>query len=178
MMRGTFANIRIKNQLAAPREGGWTRRAPSKECEYVFDAARHYQKDHIPLLVLAGREYGTGSSRDWAAKGTSLLGIKAVMAESFERIHRSNLVGMGVLPLMFQKGDTWKSLGIEGFENFFIKELDRLTPRAVLPVTAVSQRGQEIHFNVMARLDTEIDVDYFKNGGILSFVVRKLMKNQ
>jgi aconitate hydratase len=178
MMRGTFANIRIKNQLAAPREGGWTRRDPSGEYEYVFDAARQYQKDDIPLLVLAGREYGTGSSRDWAAKGTGLLGIKAVMAESFERIHRSNLVGMGVLPLMFQKGDTWKSLGLEGFENFFIRGLDRITPRAVLPVTAVSPKGQEIHFNVMARLDTEIDVDYFKNGGILPFVVRKLLHKQ
>jgi aconitate hydratase len=134
-----------------------------------------YQAQKIPLVVLAGKEYGTGSSRDWAAKGTSLLGIRAVIAESFERIHRSNLVGMGVLPLVFKPGESWKGFGLDGSETFSISGIDDIKPRKVLQVTAVKEDGREIHFEVIARLDTEVDVAYFENDGILPYVLRKVM---
>jgi aconitate hydratase len=125
---------------------------------------------------LGGKEYGTGSSRDWAAKGTSLLGIKAVITQSYERIHRSNLVGMGALPLVFKEGDGWESLGLDGSETFYISGIEDITPRKILQVKAVKEDGREINFETVARLDTEVDVAYFKNGGILPYVLRKMLK--
>lgn len=175
MMRGTFGNIRIKNQLVSPEEGAFTRKMPQDEHMYVFEAAKRYKDENIPLIVLAGKEYGTGSSRDWAAKGTALLGIRAIIAESFERIHRSNLVGMGVLPLVLQNGQSLRSLGIRGVETFHIRGIEEMQPRKTLHVTAIGPEGDAIHFDVIARLDTRIDVDYFRHGGILPFVIRKLL---
>jgi aconitate hydratase len=142
---------------------------------FIYEAAMKYQAETIPLVILAGKEYGSGSSRDWAAKGTNLLGIKAVITESFERIHRSNLVGMGVLPLVFKSGDSWQSLGLEGSEIFSISGIEDITPRKVLQVKAVKVDGREINFEVIARLDTEVDVAYFENDGILSYVLRKIL---
>jgi aconitate hydratase len=132
-----------------------------------------YKAEGTPLIVLAGKEYGTGSSRDWAAKGSQLLGVKAIIAESYERIHRSNLVGMGVLPLLFQKGESWRSLGLEGSETFSVIGIDALQPRKVLHVTATKNDGSEIRFEVIARLDTQIEVEYFLHGGILPYALRK-----
>jgi len=143
---------------------------------YIYDAAQLYKKENTPLIVLAGKEYGTGSSRDWAAKGTMLLGIKAVIAESFERIHKSNLVGMGVLPLQFKSGDSWKSLGLKGDELYNIKGLENISPRKELVVEAVKNDGNKVTFNVIARLDTPVEVEYYKHGGILPYVLRKFMK--
>ena len=134
-----------------------------------------YKAGQKPLVVLGGKEYGTGSSRDWAAKGTNLLGIKAIIAESYERIHRSNLVGMGALPLVFKEGDSWESLGLGGSETFTITGIENIEPRKILQVKAVKEDGSEINFEVKARLDTEVDVDYFENGGILPYVLRKIL---
>ena len=142
---------------------------------FVYDAAVGYQAQNIPLVVLAGKEYGTGSSRDWAAKGTSLLGIRAVITQSYERIHRSNLVGMGALPLVFKENESWESLGLDGSETFFISGVEKMTPRKVLQVKAVKADGGEIKFEAIARLDTDIDVAYFENGGILPYVLRKML---
>ncbi|MGD8521383.1 MAG: aconitate hydratase AcnA [Desulfobacterales bacterium] len=177
MMRGTFGNIRIKNKLVAPKEGSYTVKFPQQEEKFVYDAAMEYQAEQKPLLVLGGKEYGAGSSRDWAAKGSRLLGIKAVITESWERIHRSNLVGMGVLPLVFKKGDSYESLGLDGTESYSITGIENMTPRKMLQVNAVKKDGSEINFEVMARLDTEIDIDYFENGGILPYVLRKILKD-
>ncbi len=175
MMRGTFGNIRLKNQLVGGKEGSYTLKFPAGEETFIYEAAMAYQQENTPLVVLAGREYGAGSSRDWAAKGSNLLGVRAVIAESFERIHRSNLVGMGVLPLMFQDGQGIASLGLAGDETFTIKGISGITPRAQLTVTALKPDGQNVSFEVLARLDTEVEVDYFTHGGILPFVLRKLM---
>jgi aconitate hydratase len=176
MMRGTFGNIRIKNLLVSPKEGSFTLKLPEKQAQPIYDAALAYMKTATPLVVLSGREYGTGSSRDWAAKGTTLLGIKAVIAESFERIHRSNLVGMGVLPLVFQADENWQRLGLTGMETYSIKGIANIEPRKKLQVTAVKDDGAAVAFDVIARLDTDIDVDYFLHGGILPYVLRKLMQ--
>ena len=176
MMRGTFANVRIKNLLVEPKEGGYTVYFPENKQRYVFDAATGYIKSGIPLIVLAGKEYGTGSSRDWAAKGTWLLGVKAVIAESYERIHRSNLVGMGVLPLQFMPSQSWKTLGLDGTELFDITGIAEIAPGKKLNVKA-SKGGSSVSFDVIARLDSEIEVAYFKNGGILRYVLRNLMQN-
>ncbi len=176
MMRGTFGNIRIKNKMVAPKEGSFTLKFPEGQEAFVYDAAMAYQAESRPLVVLAGREYGAGSSRDWAAKGPSLLGIRAAIAESFERIHRSNLVGMGVLPLVFRDGQSWQGLGLDGSETFTILGIEDLTPRKTLPVRAVKADGREIAFEVTARVDTDIEVDYFVHGGILPYVLRKIMK--
>jgi aconitate hydratase len=176
MMRGSFGNIRIKNRLVAPREGSFTKKLPDGKEIFIYDAAMEYKKEGRPLVVLGGKEYGSGSSRDWAAKGTQLLGAKAVIVKSFERIHRSNLVGMGVLPLMLRPQDNWEKLGIDGTETFTIGGLESITPRAMLPVKARKQDGAEIDFEVIARLDTEIEIDYFRHGGIMPYVLRKLMK--
>ncbi len=176
MMRGTFGNIRIKNKMAAPKEGSFTRKFPENEEMYVYDAAMQYEAEDTPLLVLGGKEYGTGSSRDWAAKGTLLLGVQAVIAESYERIHRSNLVGMGVLPLQFREGVSWEGLGLDGSEQYSISGISDISPRKVLPVKAVKKDGKEVSFEVDVRLNTDIEVAYFQNGGILPFVLRKLMK--
>lgn len=172
MMRGTFGNVRIKNRLADPKEGGHTKFMPDGVDMYIYDAAMKYIADGTPTVVLGGKEYGTGSSRDWAAKGTFLLGIKAVIAESFERIHRSNLAGMGILPLQFTDGDGWESLGFDGSETFDIGGIASVTPRCTLTVRAVKPDGRSMSFDVLCRLDTDIEIEYFKHGGILAYVLR------
>ena len=177
MMRGTFANIRIRNLLLPGVEGGFTKYHPDGTTEYVFDAAMKYKQSHTPLIVLAGKEYGTGSSRDWAAKGTLLLGIKAVIAESYERIHRSNLVGMGVLPLQYLTGQNAETLGLDGTEVFNIRGIDVIQPRQSITIEAVHPNGHKTIFETLARLDTEVDVAYLKNGGILPSVLKSMMNN-
>ncbi|MGC8949521.1 MAG: aconitate hydratase AcnA, partial [Thermoprotei archaeon] len=176
MIRGTFANVRLKNLLVPGVEGGWTIHIPSGERMTIYDAAMRYMKENIPLIILAGKQYGAGSSRDWAAKGTYLLGVKAVIAESFERIHRSNLIGMGVLPLQFKDGQSWKSLGLTGFETYNIEGIsDGLVPRKELTVIAKKSNGEIVKFNVITRLDTEIEIEYYKHGGIMQYVLRKII---
>jgi aconitate hydratase len=175
MMRGTFGNIRIKNQLVAPKEGSFTRKFPENEEMSVYEAAMQYQQEGTPLLVLAGKEYGTGSSRDWAAKGTQLLGVKAVIAESYERIHRSNLVGMGVLPLQFHEGESWQGLGLDGSEVFTLNGLADLEPGKTIEVEAEQADGSRIAFTALVRLNTDIEVSYYQHGGILPYVLRMLM---
>ena len=176
MMRGTFANVRLKNLLVPGREGWWTRHLPSGDVMTVYDAAMRYKAEGTPLLVLAGKQYGAGSSRDWAAKGVYLLGVRAVIAESFERIHRSNLVGMGVLPLQFRPGEGWKTLGLDGTEVFDIVGISEgLKPRKELTVRANKPDGSTVEFKVIARLDTPIEVEYYRHGGILQYVLRKLL---
>ena len=174
MMRGTFGNIRLRNQLADGREGPYTVHLPDGDEAFIYDAAMRYRDEGVPLIVIAGREYGSGSSRDWAAKGTALLGVRAVIAESYERIHRSNLVGMGVLPLQFQPGDSAASLGLTGRETYAIAGLAGLSPRQVVTVIARADDGREQRFEVIARLDGPIDVDYLRQGGILPAVLRRL----
>jgi aconitate hydratase len=176
MMRGTFGNIRIKNRMIAPKEGAYTIKYPEKKEMFNYEAALQYLKEGTPLVVLAGKEYGTGSSRDWAAKGTNLLGVRAVIAESFERIHRNNLVGMGALPLVFQDGESIGSLALDGTESYSISGLADITPRKELTVRAEKADGTLATFTVIARLDTEIDVLYFRHGGILPYVLRQMMK--
>ena len=177
MARGTFANIRLKNLMAAPKEGNWTRVQPTGEEMSIFDAAMLYKAEGIPVIVLAGKEYGTGSSRDWAAKGPMLQGVKAVIAESFERIHRSNLVGMGVLPLRFLDGQNAETLGLKGDEVFDIEGLyDNMAPRSIVTVKAREPNGKEIVFKTQALLNTQVEVNYFRNGGILRTVLRNLVK--
>lgn len=176
MMRGTFANVRIKNKIAQ-KEGGYSTYFPTGESLNVFDTAMKYKKDGTPLVVFAGKEYGSGSSRDWAAKGAFLLGIKAVIAESFERIHRSNLVGMGVAPLQFLEGQNATSLGLDGTEKISILDLkENLSPHKKLTVIAEKDNGESMEFTVIARFDSEIEIAYFKNGGILQYVLRDFMK--
>ena len=172
MIRGTFANIRLRNQLV-DRAGGFTRHLPDGEELPIYDAAVKYAEEGVPLLVLAGREYGSGSSRDWAAKGTKLLGVRAVIAESFERIHRSNLIGMGVLPLQFADGESAAGLGLDGTESFDVGDL-RGAEAKVVTVTARGEEAKE--FAATVRLDTPNEVTYFVNGGILQAVLRKLRK--
>jgi aconitate hydratase len=204
MTRGTFANIRLKNKLAPGTEGGWTTyfgdpvtlpESPTRPAgEFpagvvsIFDAGRAYgvsstsdadvtpRPDGTPLVALAGKDYGMGSSRDWAAKGAFLLGIKAVIAESFERIHRSNLVGMGVLPLTFPEGQTASSLGLDGTETFDIAVSQSLAPRQSIRVTATRPNGQQVTFDATCRIDTPVEIEYYRNGGILQTVLRRLMK--
>jgi len=174
MMRGTFANVRIRNQLAPGTEGGLTTFLPTGEVTSIFDASRRYISDGTDLIVLAGSQYGTGSSRDWAAKGTLLLGVKAVIATSFERIHRSNLVGMGVLPLTFPEGEDADSLGLDGTEHFDIPSSGDLEPLSQIEITARKLDGKTVNFLATVRLDTPVDVEYYRNGGILHTVLRKL----
>ena len=176
MMRGTFANIRLKNMLAPGTEGGWTIHQPSGEKMSIYDAAMKYRDEHVPLIVIAGKEYGSGSSRDWAAKGTILLGVRAVLAESFERIHRSNLVGMGVLPLEFLPGETPKTLGLTGLETFEIEGLaTNFEPRKKMKVRARGASSKEKHFTAIARIDTPFEVAYYQHGGILQYVLRQML---
>lgn len=177
MMRGTFANIRLRNQLAPGTEGGWTTFQPGGEQMTIFDAAHRYQQENTPLVVLAGSEYGTGSSRDWAAKGTQLLGVKAVITTSFERIHRSNLIGMGVLPLNFMEGESADSLGLDGTETYDIEGLGDGSAKQVT-VTATASDGSSKQFQAKSRLDTPKEVEYYRHGGILNFVLRQLAGNQ
>ncbi|MFL5756593.1 MAG: aconitate hydratase, partial [Chloroflexota bacterium] len=177
MMRGTFGNIRLRNQLVEGKEGPYTVHLPDGSGGFIYDIAMRYRKEGTPLVVIAGREYGTGSSRDWAAKGTQLLGVRAVLAQSFERIHRSNLVGMGVLPLEFGPGDSAASLALTGTESYTIHGLaDGLVPRKRLTVVATADDGTERRFEVTARLDGPIDVDYYRQGGILPAVLRRLAR--
>jgi aconitate hydratase len=176
MMRGTFANIRIRNQLAPGTEGGVTTYLHTDEVMPIYDASMKYQEQGTPLVVLAGKEYGTGSSRDWAAKGSSLLGVKAVIAESFERIHRSNLVGMGVLPLQFPEGFGWETLALNGRETYNIVGLDNdIMPGQAIKVEVTREDGTDFEFEAIARLDSLVDVDYYRNGGILQTVLRQIM---
>jgi aconitate hydratase len=176
MMRGTFANIRLRNEMVPGTEGGWTAMTNGGTPAFIYDAAMEHQKKGTPLVVIAGKEYGTGSSRDWAAKGTILLGVRAVIAESFERIHRSNLVGMGVLPLEFSAGETRLSLGLTGFETFDIVGMEGgLRPRATLTVRARSADGTSKEFKVVCRIDTPEEQRYYENGGILPYVLRQLV---
>jgi aconitate hydratase len=178
MTRGTFANIRIRNFLAPGTEGGVTRHLPDGELMPIYDAAMKYKAQGVPLIILAGTEYGSGSSRDWAAKGTHLLGVRAVIASSFERIHRSNLVGMGVLPLQFTPGVSWETLGLSGEETFHIPDLsDRIQPRCELTVRVVAPDGSVKEFPVKVRIDTPVEFDYYRNGGILQTVLRKLARS-
>lgn len=178
MVRGTFANVRIKNKLLE-KEGGYTRHLPSGEEMTVYDAAIKYKQAQTPLVVLAGKEYGSGSSRDWAAKGTFLLGIKAIIAESYERIHRSNLVGMGVLPLQYKTGDTAEGLGLSGTEIFTIKDIaENIKPLQQVQVIATKQDGSEIKFQAIARMDSKIEIEYYRNGGILQYVLRQFLKKE
>ena len=174
MMRGTFGNIRLRNLLAPGTEGGVTLHLPDKAPMSIFDAAMKYQEEGVPLVVLAGKEYGTGSSRDWAAKGTKLLGVKAVIAVSFERIHRSNLVGMGVLPLQFEDEEDISGLGLTGHEVFSITGLaEDLRPGKKLKITARGDKGEK-SFQAVLRIDTPDELDYYRHGGILQYVLRQL----
>ena len=171
MMRGTFANIRLRNELAPGTEGGWTCHQPSGEQMTIYDAAMRYQQEGTPLIVLAGKEYGTGSSRDWAAKGSILLGIKAVITESFERIHRSNLIGMGVLPLQFKQGDSRDTLNLSGNETYSIEGLEA---GAQTVTVVVEDGGERRQFDAVVRIDTPKEWDYYQHGGILHYVLRQL----
>jgi aconitate hydratase len=173
MMRGTFANVRIKNQMMGGKEGGLTR-YKGEELP-IYDAAMRYIADGTPTVIFGGEEYGTGSSRDWAAKGTQLLGVKAVITRSFERIHRSNLVGMGVLPLQFLGADSAASLGITGEEEISISGLDDIRPQQELSLLISYKNGEKKEIKVRSRIDTPIEVDYFKHGGILPYVLRELI---
>jgi aconitate hydratase len=172
MMRGTFANVRLRNELAPSTEGGWTRHQPSDEQMFIYDAAMRYQREGVPLLIIAGQEYGTGSSRDWAAKGVVLLGVRAVIAESYERIHRSNLVGMGVLPLQFRDGESRKSLGLSGKELYDIQGFVKNVK--LVNVIAKAADGSTIEFQARVRIDTPKEWEYYQHGGILHYVLRQL----
>jgi aconitate hydratase len=174
MMRGTFANIRIRNRMLDNVEGGFTRYAPTGETLPIYDAAMAYKYDGTPLVVIAGKEYGTGSSRDWAAKGTVLLGVRAVIADSFERIHRSNLVGMGVLPLNFMPGENAETLGLDGSEKFTVTGVAGIQPRQDVEVKVTREDGSEMTFTARCRIDTYNELEYFRSGGILHYVLRKL----
>ncbi|HEX4911724.1 MAG TPA: aconitate hydratase, partial [Permianibacter sp.] len=176
MMRGTFANIRIKNLMLGGEEGGNTIYQPTGEKVSIYDAAMKYINSGTPLVIFAGKEYGTGSSRDWAAKGTKLLGVKAVVAESFERIHRSNLVGMGVLPLQFQGNDSIASLGLKGDETVNVLGLEAgIKPRQTLKVEITRKDGSKLTIDALCRIDTANEVEYYKNGGILQYVLRNMI---
>ena len=175
MVRGTFGNIRLRNQLAPGTEGGWTLFIPSAEKMSIYDAAVRYREAGVPLIVIAGKEYGSGSSRDWAAKGARLLGVRAVIAESYERIHRSNLVGMGVMPLEFKPGETRESLGLTGYEVFDVEGIASLAPRREITVRAKSADGKTKTFSVVARVDTPEEVSYYRHGGILQYVLRQML---
>ncbi len=180
MVRGTFANIRLKNQMVPGVEGGWTRHLPDGEKMFIYDASVQYRAENVGLIIIAGKEYGSGSSRDWAAKGTLLLGVKAVIAESFERIHRSNLVQMGVLPLQFSDGETRESLGLTGDETFDLSGVPAAVAASAgnpVKVVALSPEGKKTEFSVRARIDTPQEGEYYRNGGILPYVLRQLISS-
>ncbi len=176
MMRGAFANVRIRNRLVPNSEGGVTKHFPSEKVMSIYDAAIEYKSSNTNLMIIAGKEYGTGSSRDWAAKGPHLLGVKMILAESFERIHRSNLVGMGVLPLQFIEGNTIESLGITGREIFDTIGLgDNIQPGQTIQIRVTREDGSQFTFDVIVRLDNIVDIEYYQNGGIMPTVVKRLM---
>jgi aconitate hydratase len=175
MVRGTLANIRLRNQLAPGTEGGWTTHLPGGEKMFIYDASVRYLEEGTPLVIIAGKEYGSGSSRDWAAKGTLLLGVRAVIAESFERIHRSNLVGMGVLPVQFLPGENRESLGLTGLERYAIEGISNaIATGAQARVRATADDGAEKTFEAIVRIDTPMEAEYYRNGGILPYVERQL----
>jgi aconitate hydratase len=179
MMRGTFANIRIKNFMVKDAagnvvEGGYTIHHPSGERLAIYDAAQRYADEGVPLVVFAGVEYGNGSSRDWAAKGTNLLGVKAVISQSFERIHRSNLVGMGIVPFVFEAGTTWQTVGLDGSEKVTLKGLATIKPRQIVEAEITKSDGSTLVVPLICRIDTLDEIEYFKNGGILQYVLRNL----
>jgi aconitate hydratase A / 2-methylisocitrate dehydratase len=177
MVRGTFANIRLRNALADGKEGGWTKHLPSGDIMTIYDASVRYKQEGVPLVIIAGQMYGNGSSRDWAAKGPLLLGIRAAIAESFERIHRSNLVGMGILPLQFMSGESAATLGLTGRELFEIDGIaSGLQPRQELTVRARREDGSELSFKAVARIDSQTEIDYYRHGGILQMVLRRLVR--
>ncbi|WP_422477738.1 aconitate hydratase AcnA [Pleomorphochaeta sp. DL1XJH-081] len=178
MMRGTFANTRIKQKLSHPKEGGYTKKLPENVLMHVFDAAMAYMQEETDLLILAGKEYGTGSSRDWAAKGTSLLGIRAVIAESFERIHRSNLVGMGIMPLVFEEGETMQTLGLDGTERFSLAIPTEIVPKMPMVLRVEGDDGSKKNITLVCRLDSPIEIAYYRNGGILHYVLRSILYAQ
>ncbi len=176
-MRGTFGNVRLRNHLVPDKEGDWTVHLPGDEVTSIYEAAMKYQQAGIPTIVLAGKEYGSGSSRDWAAKGPNLLGVKAVIAESYERIHRSNLVGMAVLPLQFKPGETAATLGLTGRETFDILGLaGSLDPGQDVAVRATRQDGSNVTFTVRLRIDTRVEVDYYRSGGVLPAVLHRILQ--
>ena len=178
-MRGTFANVRLRNLLVPGVEGGYTRYLPAGEQMSIFDAAMRYKAEGTPLVVIAGKEYGSGSSRDWAAKGPYLLGIKAVIAESFERIHRSNLIGMGILPLEFEAGSDRSTYALTGDETYEITGLENgVTPRMHVHVRASDPSGRHIDFKALLRIDTPDEAEYYRHGGILQYVLRQLRQKQ
>jgi aconitate hydratase len=178
MMRGTFDNPRFVNMLVGDKEGGWTIYWPENKIMHIYEASRRYKMDGIPLMVIGGKQYGVGSSRDWAAKGPYLLGVKAVLAESYERIHRSNLIGMGILPLEFMPGENANKLGLDGSEVYDIIGIkDGLYPGKILTVIARKKDGARVEFKVKARLDTPIEVEYYRHGGILQYVLRNLLRS-
>jgi aconitate hydratase len=177
MIRGTFANVRLKNKLV-DAEGGLTEYFPGKKVMTIFDASEKYRLDKTPLIIIAGKDYGSGSSRDWAAKGAALLGVKAIIAGSFERIHRSNLVGMGILPLQFLDGENSSSAGLKGDEIFEIIIPEKMTPYMEIKVTASKTSGEQLEFYVKSRLDSLVEIDYYRNGGILQFVLRSILAKQ
>jgi len=175
MTRGTFANIRLKNEMMKDgREGGFAVHVPTGEETTIYDASMKYQSEGKPLVIIGGKEYGTGSSRDWAAKGTRLLGIKAVITESFERIHRSNLIGMGVIPLQFTEGATRKTLGLDGTEEVTITGIPSMGPKALLDAEFKKSNGEVVKVKLQSRIDTANELEYYKNSGILHYVLRKL----
>jgi len=178
MMRGTFANIRIRNQMAPGTEGGWTTYLPTGEVMWIYDAAMRYKEEGTPLIVIAGKDYGMGSSRDWAAKGPALLGVRAVIAESFERIHRANLVGMGVLPLQFKPGESLETYGLTGHEIFHIPVTHEVKPGQDIEVTATKEDGSSVTFPTTCRLDTPVEVTYYQHGGILHYVLRDFLSQK
>jgi aconitate hydratase len=178
MMRGTFGNVRLKNKLVPGKEGSWTMHMPDGKEAYIYDAAIQYMEDNIPLLVIAGKEYGAGSSRDWAAKGTQLLGIKVVVAESYERIHRSNLVGMGVVPLQFKPGESAETFGLTGEESYSIIGIGNIQPGGDVKVIATDADGNKKSFNVDVKLTSSIEVEYCNNGGILHKFLRDTIKGE
>jgi aconitate hydratase len=176
MMRGTFANVRLRNQMAPGTEGGWTVHLPDKTQTTIYDAAMQYEKEGVPLILIAGKEYGSGSSRDWAAKGPRLLGVRAALAESFERIHRSNLVGMGILPLQFKDGESAASLGLTGLETFDIGGIaGGIRPGMLVNVRSRTDSGAEKTFQAVVRIDTPYEIQYYQHGGILQYVLRQLI---
>ena len=175
-MRGTFANVRLRNLLAAGTEGGWTLHFPDGELMSIYEAAMRYRDEGVPLVIIAGREYGTGSSRDWAAKGPSLLGVRAVLAVSYERIHRSNLVGMGILPLQFLEGDDSDSLGLTGRERISISGLGDGSASTVRVDAVPEGAGPAISFQARVRIDTPKEVEYYRHGGILQYSLRQMLK--
>jgi aconitate hydratase len=176
MMRGTFANVRLRNDLVPDREGPWTTHLPDGELMTIFDAAIRYQQEGVPLVVLAGKEYGSGSSRDWAAKGPALLGVRAVIAENFERIHRSNLVGLGILPLEYLPGDSAATLGLDGTETFDVSGVaGGIEPGQRVRVTVHRTGGEDVAFEAVLRIDGAAEVDYYRHGGILQMVLREML---